>query len=96
LQQIPFPTNWAYFRQTFRPIAKAWAHLPYRQAYALWKPTLHAYATYRREHFLVALSEFLPVIYALGSTAAVIETMNAVLEVCHRWPWGLSSHQPSR
>lgn len=56
--------SWKLFSQGLWLLAVAWSQLPQQQAYALWGPTLHEYAKYRRTHFLAALIGLLPVMAA--------------------------------
>ena len=93
VQQIDFPVNRMSFVQALASLASVWVQLPQQQAYDLWEPTLHAYAMYRRTYFLAALSALIPVIVAVGGTAALTETMRAVLEICRQWSWVYSGPQ---
>ena len=64
--------------------SRVWKDLPPSQAYALWNEALRECAAQRQEYFLMTLSELMPVIYALGGIAAILETMNSIRDACQR------------
>jgi hypothetical protein len=68
----------------FRQLAPGWIRLPPSQAYEIWKHTLYACATQRRNHFLTDLVGLMPVIEALGGHAALDETHAVIAQVCVR------------
>jgi hypothetical protein len=68
----------------FRQLAPGWSRLPTSQAYEIWKHTLYACATQRRNHFLTDLVVLMPVIETFGGRAVLTETYAVIAQVCVR------------
>jgi hypothetical protein len=67
-------------------VAAPLSHLATDQMYPLWQETLRIAARQTREKLLASLGALHPVIYALGGSAAVRETAEAIIQVGRRWP----------
>jgi len=88
MQQADFSTNLASLLQVSLVLTEVWANFPRQQVYEeLWQKTLRTYAAQPRASFLTALLGLLLVILSLGGKKAVIETTNAILEICRQWTW---------
>jgi len=58
----------------------------YTALFSLWNETLRFLSTRRRRDLLSDIRALAPVVAALGGGEAVLETVDAIQDVCRWWP----------